>query len=102
MLFQGLMTKRIREVTENMRISVKTLPNSQIYRNIHELDSIEVNKGRIYRIKVFLGILWNLIKYDDEMRWKIRDFDRYGNRAQRQIHGIKYHSIWIKIRREIE
>ena len=30
------------------------------------------------------------------------DFDKFRKITQRQIHGIKNHSIWIKILREIK
>ena len=32
----------------------------------------------------------------------MRENDRFGKRTQRRIHGIKYHTIWIKIHEEIK
>ena len=62
-----------------------------------------VNKGWIFReLGYFQGILWNLIKSDDELRWVIKDFDRFRKKTQRWIYGVKNHSIWIKIRGEIK
>ena len=34
--------------------------------------------------------------------WEIRDFNNLRKRTQRQNHGIKNHSIWIKICEEIK
>ena len=53
----------------------KKLPNSPILIENYELDSIMVNKGRIHKkLREFFRYHWNLIKYDDELKWKIRDF----------------------------
>ena len=55
-----------------------------------------VNKGRIHReISDFREIFWNLIKLDDELVIEIRENGRFRKITQRQIHGIKNHSIWI-------
>ena len=32
----------------------------------------------------------------------MREIDIFGKKTQREIHGIKNHSIWIKIRGEIK
>ena len=62
-----------------------------------------VNKGRIHReIRYFREIFWNLIKLDDELRWEIRENDRFRKITLRRIHGIKNHSIWISNRGEIK
>ena len=62
-----------------------------------------MNKGRIQgELRYFWGILWNLTKSNDEMRWEIRDFDIIGKKTWRRIHGIKNNWIWIKIRGEID
>ena len=52
------LTEQIREVVENTQISIKTILNSPILRNNHELDNIVVNKSKIHReIRYFLCIL---------------------------------------------
>ena len=62
-----------------------------------------MNKGTIYgELRFFWGVYSNLIKLDEELRWEIRDFDKFRKRTQRKIYIIKNHSIWIKIRREIK
>ena len=62
-----------------------------------------IHKGRIHwEIRDFWEIFWDTTKSDDELRWEIRENDRYRKRTQRQIHGIKNHSIWIKIHGEID
>ena len=62
-----------------------------------------VNKGRIHGEKRdFREIFWNLIKSDDELVIKIRENDGFRKITQRQICGIKNHSIWISIRGEIK
>ena len=61
-----------------------------------------MNKGRIHReIRDFWEIFWNSIKSDDKLKCKITEIDIFVKRPQRKIHGIKNHSIWIKIREEI-
>ena len=56
-----------------------------------------VNKGRIHgEIRDFQEIFWNSIKSDDELRWEIRENDRFGKKTQKRIHGTKIHSISIK------
>ena len=50
----------------------------------------------------FQGISSNFIKPNDELRREIREFDKFRMTTQRQIHGIKNHSIWIKIHGEIK
>ena len=56
----------------------KTIPNSPILRNNHELDSIVVNKGQIHgESRYFLGISSNSIKLDDELRRDIREFENF-------------------------
>ena len=53
-----LMTKKIRMVVENTWIRIKI--NTKLINLVkyHQLDSIEVNKGRIYReLRYFLGII---------------------------------------------
>ena len=62
-----------------------------------------MNKGRIHKeLRYFWGVLKNLIKWDNELKWEIRKCDRFMKRTSRKIHGIKNHSIWIKIRGEIK
>ena len=62
-----------------------------------------VNKGRIHReMRDFREIFWNLIKLDNELVIEIRENTRFRKINQRRIHGIKNHSIWIKIRGEIK
>ena len=62
-----------------------------------------VNKGQIHReIRDFLEIFWNLIKSDNELMIEIRENGIFEKITQRRIHGIKNHSIWISIRREIK
>ena len=62
-----------------------------------------VNKGRIHReIRYFREIFWNLIKSYNELVIEIRENGRFIKITQRRIHGIKNHSIWISIRREIK
>ena len=62
-----------------------------------------MNKDQIHEeIREFWEIFWNSIKPDDELRWEIMESDGFGKRTQRQIYGIKNHSIWIKIRGEIK
>ena len=62
-----------------------------------------VNKGRIHReIRYFREIFWNLIKSDNELVIKIRENSGFRKITQRRIHGIKNHSIWINILREIK
>ena len=62
-----------------------------------------VNKGQIHEeLRYFWGISLNSIKSDDELRRKIRDFDKFRKITQRWIHRIKSHSIWIKICGEIK
>ena len=81
----------------------KIILNSPILRDNHEFDSIVVNKGRIHgELRYFWYISWNLIKSDYEYRWEIREFDKFRKITQIRIHGIKNHSIWIKIRGEIK
>ena len=61
-----------------------------------------VNKGRIHgEIRDFREIFRNSIKLDDELVIEIRQNGRFRQIIQRQIHGIKNHSIWISIHREI-
>ena len=49
-----------------------------------------VNKGRIHEeIRDFREIFWNYIKSDDELRGKIREYDRFGKKTQRRIHNQK-------------
>ena len=61
-----------------------------------------VNKGQIHReIRNFREIFWNLIKSDNKLVIEIRENGRFPKITQRQIHGIKNHSIWISIREEI-
>ena len=62
-----------------------------------------VNKGRIYReLRYFREIFWNLVKLDDELRWKIRENGGFIKITQRSIRGIKNRSIWISNHREIK
>ena len=62
-----------------------------------------MNKGRIHReLRYFWGVLQIRSKSDEELRWKITDLGRFGNRTQRRIHIIKNHSICIKIRGKIK
>ena len=58
-----------------------------------------VNKDRI---KVFSRCSSNSIKSDKELRWEIKNSGIFRKKNPRQIHGIKNHSIWIKIRGEIK
>ena len=68
-----------------------------------ELKSIMVNKGRNHReLRYFLGILQIRSKLDRDLRLEIRYFGVLIKRTSRQIHKIKNHSIWIKIREEIK
>ena len=77
--------KRICTVIENTLTHVKIFTKLTNLKINHELDSIVVNKGLILReLGYFWGILWNLIKSDDELRWEIRDFDRFGKRTQKK------------------
>ena len=46
-------------------------------------------------------IFLNSLKSDNQMWIAIRDFHIFGKKTQRQIHRIKNHWIWIKIRGEI-
>ena len=76
-------------------------PNLPIWWKYLNLKGIMVNKSRIHKeIWYFWEIFWNLIKSDDELRWEIRENGRFKKITQRQIHGIKNHSIWISIRGE--
>ena len=62
-----------------------------------------VHKGQIHReIRYFPEIFWNLIKSDNELVIEIRENGGFRTITQRRIHGIKNHSIWISIRREIK
>ena len=62
-----------------------------------------VNKGRIHgEIRDFREIFWNLIKSDNELVIEIRENGGFRKITQRQIHGIKNHSIWISIRGKIK
>ena len=83
-------------------IMSKLIPNSPILSNNHELRSIVVNKGRIHgQLRKIWIIFWNSVISDDEMWIEIRDFDIFGKKTRRKIHGIKNHWIWIKILEEI-
>ena len=63
------MMKRIREVIEYTRTSIKNNLNSPILINNHELYSIDVNKGRIHKeFMYFHRTLSNSIKTDDKLR----------------------------------
>ena len=46
-------------------------------------------------------IFLNLIKLDNEIWIEIKEFSIFGKNTRRQIHEIKNHSIWIKIRGDI-
>ena len=97
------MTKRIRKVVEYKRRCVKKVTKSSILINNHQLDSIEVNKGQIHiELRYFQRTLRNSLKSDNELRREIMDFSIFGKRTRSQIQGVKNHSIWIKIRREIK
>ena len=62
-----------------------------------------MNKSRIHEdLGEFWGYSQNLIKSDDKLSWKIRDFSNFGKKTLRQIHEIKNHSIWISICGEIK
>ena len=50
----------------------------------------------------FREIFWNLIKSDNELVIEIRENGRFIKITQRQIHGIKNHTIWISIHGEIK
>ena len=59
--------------------------------------SIMVNKGRIHgELRYFWDISSNSIELDDELRWEIREFDKFRKKTQRWIHGIKNHSIFYQ------
>ena len=61
-----------------------------------------VNKGQIHgEIRDFREIFQNSIKLDDELVIEIRQNGRFRQITQRQIHGVKNHSIWINIHRKI-
>ena len=62
-----------------------------------------MNKDRILgEIRDLREIFWNLIKSEDELSQEIRENSIFGKITQIRIHGIKHHSIWIRIRREIK
>ena len=62
-----------------------------------------VNKGQIHEeIRDFQEIFWNFIKSDDESVIEITENSRFRKITQRQIHGMKNHSIWISNRGEIK
>ena len=62
-----------------------------------------VNKGRIHgEIRDFREIFGNLIKSHNKLVIEIRENGRFIKITQRQINGIKNHSIWISIRGEIK
>ena len=94
--------KWIRVVVQIIWISVK-INTKPILKINHKLNSIEVKKGQIHReLRDFLRNLWNSIKLDNEIRWEIKGFDKFGKRTQRRIHLIKIHWIWIMICGEID
>ena len=62
-----------------------------------------VNMGQIHmEIRDFWEIFWNSIKSNDELVIEIMENGWFRKITQRQIHGIKNHSIWISIREEIK
>ena len=62
-----------------------------------------VNMGRVHKeLGKFMIISSNLIKSDNELVTEIRKNGRFRKITQRQIQGIKNHSIWINTREEIK
>ena len=62
-----------------------------------------VNTGRIHReFRYLWDIFWNLVKLEDELRWKIRENGVFRKKTQRSIRGIKNRSIWISNYGEIK
>ena len=66
-----------------------------------------MNKGRIHKdLGNFLGVLQNLFKLDDKTRSEVRDFNIFGKKTSRKIHGIKitqFRSVFVeKSRNEIK
>ena len=83
------MTNRHREVLENKRSRVKIIFKITNFKAKSRIEGY-INKGRIHReLGEFFMISSNLIKSDVEMVIKIRQFDIFGKRTRRRIHGIK-------------
>ena len=62
----------------------KKISNSLIWRFNHELINIMVIKGRIHKdLKNFFRCIQNLIKLDNEFRWKIREIIIFRNKTIR-------------------
>ena len=81
----------------------KKIPNLPIYRLIHQLKGIMVNKGQIHReLGNYERYLRNSIKSDNELRLEIRKFMILRKITQLRIQGIKNRVIWIRIHRVIE